>query len=226
MEKQIIENVTFNDIHGLMNSGKNLTEKVVLLAENKEYIGYLVSDLIERDNSYLYRLISMVMSDYVESIIRDYKQNGENINYSSNLVDLYIDKIITVVSHDVVSLYYKLFHTQNEAEYFISLLQTAIRSTLYDYHTLVENFLEEISNMNYDDAKSNLADMTFFLDESINTFIEEFFDDSTKYEDNDDLIDKAYSLLEKILIAIVSNVTQDVQYLEAIYMRDDILERE
>lgn len=225
MEKKIIENITFNDIHGLMNDGSNLTEKVVLLAENKDYIEYLVTDLIERDNSYFKRLISMVMSDYVESIIRDYKENGNDIDGSSTIVNLYMDKIMTVISHDVIALYYKLFHTQNEAEYFISLLQTAIRGTLYNYHTLIENFLEEISSMRYDDAKCDLDDMTFFLDESINTFIEEFFDDSTKYVDEEDLVGKAYNLLENILLALVSNVTLDVQYLEALYIQDDMLER-
>ena len=225
MEEKIIENITFNDIHGLMNEGSNLTEKVVLLAENKDYIEFLVTDLIERDNSYFRRLISMVMSDYVESIIRDYKDNGKDIDSSSNIVNLYMDKIMTVISHDVIALYYKLFHTQNEAEYFISLLQTAIRGILYNYHTLIENFLDEISSMRYDDAKCDLDDMTFFLDESINTFIEEFFDDSTKYVDEEDLVAKAYNLLEKILLALVSNVAQDVQYLEALYMQDDILER-
>jgi hypothetical protein len=64
MKEDISESLTFDDVSMLMNEKGSFTEKIISLAENSEYIKFLVDDLIDADSSYFKRLIRLVMSDY------------------------------------------------------------------------------------------------------------------------------------------------------------------
>ena len=138
MKEDISESLTFDDVSMLMNEKGSFTEKIISLAENSEYIKFLVDDLIDADSSYFKRLIRLVMSDYRVIVVTSIKNNTIS-NDSQNIVNLYLEKILTVTSKKVCNLYYKLHHSENEANYFIAIFYTCITELLNAYKNGIEH---------------------------------------------------------------------------------------
>ena len=93
MKENISESLTFDDVSMLMNEKGSFTEKITSLAENSEYIKFLVDDLIDADSSYFKRLIRLVMSDYRVTVVTSIKNNTINID-SQSIINLYLEKIL------------------------------------------------------------------------------------------------------------------------------------
>ena len=70
-------------------------------------------------------------------------KNNTIRNDSQNIVNLYLEKILTVTSKKVCNLYYKLHHSENEANYFIAILCTCITELLNAYKNVIEQSVLE-----------------------------------------------------------------------------------
>ena len=204
MKEDILESLTFDDVSMLMNEKGSFTEKIISLAENSEYIKFLVDDLIDADSSYFKRLIRLVMSDYRVIVVTSIKNNTIS-NDSQNIVNLYLEKILTVTSKKVCNLYYKLHHSENEANYFIAILYTCITELLNAYKNAIEKSVLE-KNSSY---MNELA----YVVENIKYELYNGYDAPIHVEDS---VRKSYNILEKIMYTMIEDISYDILYLDYI----------
>lgn len=204
MKENISESLTFDDVSMLMNEKGSFTEKITSLAENSEYIKFLVDDLIDADSSYFKRLIRLVMSDYRVTVVTSIKNNTINID-SQSIINLYLEKILTVTSKKVCNLYYKLHHSENEANYFIAILYTCITELLNAYKNVIEQSVLE-KNSSY---MNELA----YVVENIKYELYNGYDVPIHVEDS---VRKSYNILEKIMYTMIEDISYDILYLDYI----------
>ena len=204
MKEDISESLTFDDVSMLMNEKGSFTEKITSLAENSEYIKFLVDDLIDADSSYFKRLIRLVMSDYRVTVVTSIKNNTINID-SQSIINLYLEKILTVTSKKVCNLYYKLHYSENEANYFIAILYTCITELLNAYKNVIEQSVLE-KNSSY---MNELA----YVVENIKYELYNCYDAPIYVEDS---VRKSYNILEKIMYTMIKDISYDILYLDYI----------
>lgn len=215
MNNKIIQNITFDDIYRLLRTGVNLDDKVASLFMNREYIEYLVTDLIEIDNTYLKRLLQMSMIDYVKNVYSQYALSGDNITEFNELMRFYNYKIITIISGEILKTYNQLIEDQSHATYFISVTFTVIEHFLEIYTFLI------LDAFNTQDIK--ILDM-IFDDISYLKHIEfPELQDVRLHED--DILNKIIKILQQFLIHIFSNNENDKMYIDYIIKKEEAWRR-
>lgn len=211
MNNKIMQNITFDDIYRLLRNGVNLDDKVASLFMNKEYIEYLVTDLIEIDNTYLKRLLQMSMIDYVKNVYSQYALSGDDITEFNELMRFYNYKIITIISGEILKTYNQLIEDQSRANYFISVTFTVIEHFLEIYTFLI------LDAFNTQDIK--ILDM-IFDDISYLKHIE-FPELQDVLLHEDDILNKIIKVLQQFLIHIFSNNENDKIYIDYIIKKEE-----
>ena len=211
MNNKIIQNITFDDIYRLLRNGVNLDDKVASLFMNKEYIEYLVTDLIEIDNTYLKRLLQMSMIDYVKNVYSQYALSGDDITEFNELMRFYNYKIITIISGEILKTYNQLIEDQSRANYFISVTFTVIEHFLEIYTFLI------LDAFNTQDIR--ILDM-IFDDISYLKHIE-FPELQDVLLHEDDILNKIIKVLQQFLIHIFSNNENDKIYIDYIIKKEE-----
>lgn len=204
MKEDISESLTFDDVSMLMNEKGSFTEKIISLAENSEYIKFLVDDLINTDNSYFTRLIRLVMSDYRVVVVTSIK-NGTLDKDSKNIINLYLEKMLTVTSKKVCNLYYKLYHSENEANYFIAILYMSLAELLEAYKNVIERAIIEKDT-------ECINDLVYVID-NIKYNLYDGHDVPVHVEGS---VGKSYRILEKIMYTMIEDINYDILYLDYI----------
>ena len=199
-----MQTLTFDDISLLMKEEGSFLDRITSLAENTDYIKFLVEDLINIDNSYFTRLIRLVMSDYRVVVVTSIK-NGTLDKDSKNIINLYLEKILTVTSKKVCNLYYKLYHSENEANYFIAILYMSLAELLEAYKDVIEKSVIE-RNTEY------MNDLVYVID-NIKYNLYDGHDIPVHVEDS---VGKSYRILEKIMYAMIEDINYDILYLDYI----------
>lgn len=199
-----MQTLTFDDISLLMKEEGSFLDRITSLAENTDYIKFLVEDLINTDNSYFTRLIRLVMSDYRVVVVTSIK-NGTLDKDSKNIINLYLEKILTVTSKKVCNLYYKLYHSENEANYFIAILYMSLAELLEAYKDVIEKSVIE-RNTEY------MNDLVYIID-NIKYNLYDGHDIPVHVEDS---VGKSYRILEKIMYAMIEDINYDILYLDYI----------
>lgn len=199
-----MQTLTFDDISLLMKEEGSFLDRITSLAENTDYIKFLVEDLINTDNSYFTRLIRLVMSDYRVVVVTSIK-NGTLDKDSKNIINLYLEKILTVTSKKVCNLYYKLYHSENEANYFIAILYMSLAELLEAYKDVIEKSVIE-RNTEY------MNDLVYVID-NIKYNLYDGHDIPVHVEDS---VGKSYRILEKIMYAMIEDINYDILYLDYI----------
>ena len=199
-----MQTLTFDDISLLMKEEGSFLDRITSLAENTDYIKFLVEDLINTDNSYFTRLIRLVMSDYRVVVVTSIK-NGTLDKDSKNIINLYLEKILTVTSKKVCNLYYKLYHSENEANYFIAILYMSLAELLEAYKDVIEKSVIE-RNTEYRN------DLVYVID-NIKYNLYDGHDIPVHVEDS---VGKSYRILEKIMYAMIEDINYDILYLDYI----------
>lgn len=199
-----MQTLTFDDISLLMKEEGSFLHRITSLAENTDYIKFLVEELINTDNSYFTRLIRLVMSDYRVVVVTSIK-NGTLDKDSKNIINLYLEKILTVTSKKVCNLYYKLYHSENEANYFIAILYMSLAELLEAYKDVIEKSVVE-RNTEY------MNDLVYVID-NIKYNLYDGHDIPVHVEDS---VGKSYRILEKIMYAMIEDINYDILYLDYI----------
>lgn len=199
-----MQTLTFDDISLLMKEEGSFLDRITSLAENTDYIKFLVEDLINTDNSYFTRLIRLVMSDYRVVVVTSIK-NGTLDKDSKNIINLYLEKMLTVTSKKVCNLYYKLYHSENEANYFIAILYMSLAELLEAYKNVIERAVIEKNT-------ECMNDLVYVID-NIKYNLYDGHDIPVHVEDS---VGKSYRILEKIMYAMIEDISYDILYLDYI----------
>lgn len=199
-----MQTLTFDDISLLMKEEGSFLDRITSLAENTDYIKFLVEDLINTDNSYFTRLIRLVMSDYRVVVVTSIK-NGTLDKDSKNIINLYLEKMLTVTSKKVCNLYYKLYHSENEANYFIAILYMSVAELLEAYKNVIERAVIEKNT-------ECMNDLVYVID-NIKYNLYDGHDIPVHVEDS---VGKSYRILEKIMYAMIEDISYDILYLDYI----------
>ena len=207
----INQHITFDDIFNLLKNGVTFEEKVTSLTENKEYIEFLVSDLIDIDNTYLRRLLQLSMIDFVKNVHEGYIFNGNNINEFNELMKFYNYKIITIISREILKTYNKLIENQSCATYFISVT-----------FTVIEHFLEKYTSLILDaiDTKDTII-LNIIFDDIFQLKDIEFPELQDVWLHEDDVLNKIIKMLQQFLVYIISNNTNDKMYISYIVEKEE-----
>ena len=199
-----MQTLTFDDISLLMKEEGSFLDRITSLAENTDYIKFLVEDLINTDNSYFTRLIRLVMSDYRVVVVTSIK-NGTLDKDSKNIINLYLEKMLTVTSKKVCNLYYKLYHSENEANYFIAILYMSLAELLEAYKNVIERAVIEKNTECMNDLVYVIDNMKYNL-----------YDGHDIPVHVEDSVGKSYRILEKIMYAMIEDISYDILYLDYI----------
>ena len=199
-----MQTLTFDDISLLMKEEGSFLDRITSLAENTDYIKFLVEDLINTDNSYFTRLIRLVMSDYRVVVVTSIK-NGTLDKDSKNIINLYLEKMLTVTSKKVCNLYYKLYHSENEANYFIAIIYMSLAELLEAYKNVIERAVIEKNTECMNDLVYVIDNMKYNL-----------YDGHDIPVHVEDSVGKSYRILEKIMYAMIEDISYDILYLDYI----------